>query len=352
VQTEIAETVALSLVAEVATAQEAKRAVAAQEGVGGTQSVAAYEAYLRGFALYNLSVGEDTDRGALTQFDAAIAADPDYAGAHAMRSTKLATIANAATEAEQTRQLYAQAITAAERAIAIEPQLARGHLALGFALNYGQLKRKKAATHYRAAERLASGDADVLRGVAIFHSYGKEQALAAQMIVRVLELDPLNARAFTAAGYIALFARDYPLVITRMERALQLNPGIASAHFGIANARLMQGDAAGALAAAQAEQVPLFKLTATAIAREKQGDTAGAEAALDSVIGEYGDASLYQQAQILAQRGAAAQAQALTLLERAYGARDPGILFAPNDPLLDPLRGQATFKDLLSRLSS
>ena len=350
VQSEISETVALSLVAQVATDQEAKRAVAVQQDVGGTQSVAAYEAFLRGFALYNQSTGEKTDRAALAEFDAAIDTDPDYAGAHAMRSAMLAAIAGSTNDAQETRRHYAQAITAAEQAIAIEPKLARGHLALGFALNYGQLKRAKAAAHYRAAERLAPGDADILRGVATFHSYGKEQALAAQMIARVLELDPLNARALNAAGYIALFARDYPLVINRMERALQLNPGIASAHFGIANARLMQGDAAGALAAAQAEPVLIFKLTATAIAAGKQGDTAAADAALTSLVAEYGDASLYQQAQILAQRGASAEAMAR--LQRALSAGDSGLLFAPNDPLLDPLRSEAAFQDLLLRLGS
>ncbi len=350
VQTEIAETVVLSLVAEVASDDEAKRAVMSQQDVGGTQSVAAFEAFLRGDALYGLSVGEETDRAALAQFDAAIGLDPNYAAAHAMHSTALAAIANAASNAGETQRLYSQAIAAAERAIAIEPKLARGHLALGFALNNGQLQRAAASAHYRAAEQLAPGDADVLRSVATFHSYGSNQALAGQMMERVLELDPLNPLAFQAAGFVALFARDYPLVITRMERALQLNPGISSAHFGIANARLMQGDAVGALAAAAKEPVPLFKLTATAIAEQKQGDMAAAEAALAELTREYGDASLYQQAQILAHRGA--PAPALARLELAFVARDPGMLFAPNDPLLDPLRGEAAFKDLLSRLGS
>jgi hypothetical protein len=67
-------------------------------------------------------------------------------------------------------------------------------------------------------------------------------------------------------------------------------------------------------------------------------------------VAEYGDASLYQEAQILAQRGAVTEA--VTRLESAYVARDPGILFALNDPLLDPLRSAAGFKDLLLRLGS
>lgn len=352
VQSEIAETVALSLVAQVAGAAEAQQAAAVQQEIGGTQSVVAYEAFLRGVGLYELSAGQTTDQAALTQFDKAVAEDSKYAAAHAMRSTMLAAIANAADDADAARQLYVQSISAAERAIAIEPKLARGHTALGFALNNGQLKRAEAAVHYRAAEQLAAGDADVLRAVATFNSYGdsNEQAHAREMIDRVLELDPINARAFLAAGYIALFARDYPLVITRMASALKINPSMTSANFGIANARLMMGDAAGAKAAAEKEPVPVFALTAKAIAADRLGDASGADAAFAALIAQYGDACLYQQAQILAQRRV--PDEALARLEQAYVARDPGMLFAPNDPLLDPLRGEPAFRDLLSRLGS
>jgi TolB-like protein len=350
VQTEIAETVALSLVAEVADDAEARRSVEAQQTVGGTENLAAYEAFLRGRALYDLSAGEDTDRAALVQFDAAIAQDSDYAAAHALRATMLSAIANATSDADEVRGLNEAAVTAAERAIMLEDKLAQGHLALGYALTYGRLKPRDALPHYQAAEELASGDADTLRAVAAFYAAGADLALAQTMIARVLELDPLNARAFRSAGYIALFARDYPGTIAHMERALALNPSLSNAQFAIAIARLMQGDAAGALTAAKAERVPLFALTATAIAAGKLGDMAAAQAALDQLVAQYADTSLYQQAQVEAQRGAVPKA--LALLDKAYGALDPGLLQARNDPLLDPLRGEAKFKNLLSRLGS
>lgn len=350
VQSEIAETVAFSLVAEVSNDAEARRSVEAQQTVGGTDNVVAYEAFLRGHALYDLGAGEETDRAALVQFDAAIAQDPDYAAAHAMRSTMLAAIANnAASDGEETRRLFSMAIVAAKRSLALEQRLARGQLALGFALNNGELKRAEAGPYYRAAEQSAPGDADVLRSAASFHAYGKDQRRAARMIAQVLELDPLNARAFRSAGYIALFARDYPQVITRMERALELNPSLASAQFAIAIASLMQGDAAGALVAAKAEQGEAYALTATAIAAHRAGDTAGSDAALAALEAKYGD-SRYQQAQVHAQRGAGDKA--LALLGEAHEALDSGLLWAPNDPLLDPLRGEPAFKDLLFRLGS
>ena len=169
------------------------------------------------------------------------------------------------------------------------------------------------------------------------------------MIAKVLALDPLNARAYRSAGYISLFARDYPSVVSRMERGLTLNPSLSSAQFGIAIARLMQNDPAGALKAAEAEAGEAYALTAIAVARHRLGDAAGSDAALSKLASAYDD-SHYQQAQVHAQRGNTAEA--LAQLETGYAMRDPGMLWMPNDPLLDPLRGDAAFKNLLSRLGS
>lgn len=350
VQTEIAEAVALSLVAEIASEGEAQQSVTEQAEVGGTSNITAYEAYLRGWSFYDLSSGIESDQAALAQFDAAIAADPEYAAAHAMRSTMLAAAANYASGADEVNRLYDQSITAAEQAIAIEPRLARGHLALGFALNNGKLDRKSAYPHYQSAQQLSPGDPDTQRSVAIFYAYGDQQALATQMIDRVLELDPLNARAFRTAGYIALFARDYSALLSRMQRALDLNPNLASAHFAIGNAQFMRQDYRAALRSFAAEPVQVFGLTGAAISHHKLGEEAAAKAALSELVSQNGDAALYQQAQVHAQWGEFDTA--LELLERAFAKSDPGLLFAPNDPLLDPLRGQPGLTRLLSRLSS
>jgi TolB-like protein len=350
VQSEIAEAVAVSLVAEIASDAEAKQSLAAQSEIGGTQIVEAYEAFLRGMALYDLGAGGDSTRSGLAQFDAAIAADPDYAAAHAMRATMLLNLAVESNNAGETRRLFAEAITAAKRAIALEKRLAQGHLALGFALNNGQLNRAAALPSYQIAERLGAGDGDLLRQVATFYSYGAEHQRAGQIIETALELDPLNARAFRSAGFVALLAHDYPKVISRMERALELNPTLASVYYAMAVARLMQGDAAGALVLAGKERTPIFRLTATAVAAARLGDAAGSAKAFDQTLADYGDAALYQQAQIKAQQGD--KAAALALLGRAISEGDPGLLWAPNDPLLDPLRGEPAFKDLLIRLGS
>ena len=350
VQREIAERVALALVAEVAGEDGARESVVEQEGVGGTQSTPAYEAFLRGHAFYDLSAGAESDRAALAQFDAAIAADPQYARAHAMRSTMLAAVANSASDAGEVRELYRQSIAAAERSIQLAPKLAQGQLAMGFALNNGRLDRKAARPHYDQARLLASGDADTQRSAATFFAFGKETALAREMIDKVLELDPLNARAFRTASYIAWLGRDYPGTIEHMETALGFNPRLASAHYAIGSAHYMLGDTQAALDSFGRESVDLFATTGRAIAQRKLGSEEAAIDAERALVAQYGKAALYQQAQIRAQADDAGSA--LTLLEQGFEALDPGMLFLPNDPMLDPLRDEDRFASLRSRLSA
>ncbi len=350
IQSEIASIVARSLVAQIAGAEEINASLAKQKGVGGTDNVAAYEAYLRGHSLYDLSSGEASDRAALAQFDAAIAADPGFAAAYAMRSKMLAAIANATSQASEIRQLYDDAISAAQQAIDIAPDLAEAHLAKGFALNNGRLDRKAAKPHYDRARELAPGDADAQRSVATFLAYGSEQAAAQEIIAKVLELDPLNARAFRSAGYIALLSRRYGDVIAHIEQALRLNPELASAFYALGSAHYLRGANQQALDSFRKENVPLFALTGEALVQKKLGDEDAAQLVLDNILEAYGAASLYQQAQIQSQWGNTAQA--MELLNRAVAAEDSGLLFLPNDPMLDPIREAPGFSRLQSKFAA
>ena len=130
VQSEIANTVAGALAAKVTPGTRAP---------GGTMNVAAYDAYLRGRALYNSDQGETSDRGALAKFDAAIAIDPRYAAALAARSRALAGIAGLYAKAGDLRPMYEAAVAAADQAVDLAPDFAAAHAALGFATFAGLL---------------------------------------------------------------------------------------------------------------------------------------------------------------------------------------------------------------------
>ena len=126
VQIEIANTVASKIGAKVGLVDRTDAGDDPPEAApGGTTSVAAYDAYLRGRALYDLSVDETSERAALAQFDAAIEADPQYAAAHAARARSLTAIANQYGEVGELAGLYDAAVASAERASRSLPILRR-----------------------------------------------------------------------------------------------------------------------------------------------------------------------------------------------------------------------------------
>jgi predicted Zn-dependent protease len=71
-----------------------------------------------------------------------------------------------------------------------------------------------------------------------------------------------------------------------------------------------------------------------------------AKVEMAKLIAKFGDNSLYQQAQILAQWGDLSAA--LELLEKAYQMGDSGMALLRNDPLLDKLRKQVRFIKLMT----
>jgi TolB-like protein/Tfp pilus assembly protein PilF len=340
VQTEIARTVAEALSVRMATDEPAP---------GGTTSVAAYEAYLKGRALFNAARDEASDREALTDYELAIATDPDFALAHAGRSRSLAAIAAEYARAEELSALYQAAITAARRAVALAPDLAEGHLALGYALFTGRLDVAGARPAYDRAHALGRGDADILLLFALYCARGGRPAEAQAAITRALGLDPLNPRTFRAAGSIDYSARRYGPGIVVLEKALALNPKITTARALIGNCLYFLDRTREARAAYAAEPHDLFRLPGLAIADHRLGDVAAARRSMAQLVADLGDSALYQQAEVLAQWGQIDAA--LAALERARAVGDSGLIYLTTDPMLDPLRRRPEFGTLLDEMN-
>jgi TolB-like protein/Tfp pilus assembly protein PilF len=349
VQSEIANAVASALVVQVAASgAPARRPALASSSSGGTTNVVAYDAYLRGRALYDLSSDEAAERAALAQFDAAIAADPNYAAAYAARSRSLTAIANQYAEPDQLSELYGAAVVAAQRAIAIAPDLADAYSTLGFVLFQGRLDARAAREPYERSRTLGSGDANVLARYALYGARIGRRREAAEAIKRALLLDPLNPLIHRAAGAIAYAARDYAGSIPPVHDALAMNPKMSRAHGAIGDALLWLGRLKEARSEYLAESLADFSLTGQAIVEQKLGNTPAARAAMARLVADFGDRVLYQQAQILAQWGD--RTAALAKLERARTVGDSGLIYARNDPMLDPLRDDPRFTRLLGTL--
>jgi TolB-like protein len=348
VQSEIANAVASALVAQVAPDSVPAAGGGSVAAAGGTTSVAAFDAYLRGRALYDLSVDEASERAALAQFDAAIAIDPNYAAAHAARARSLTAIANQYGKASELTQLYDAAIAAAQRAIAIAPLLADAHSTLGFTLFQGRLDARAAREPFERSRELGAGEATVLARYAQYSARTGRDAGATEAMQRALVLDKLNPLIHRAAGSIEYAARRYARSIPPLQQSLAMNPRLSRAHAAIGDAWLMLGRVADARTEYAAEPALDFQRAGLAIAEHRLGRVPAAKAAMAQLVAEDGDRVLYQQAQVLAQWGD--RDSALERLERALGVGDSGLIYARNDPLLDPLRDDARFARLLDRL--
>ncbi|MEO7635416.1 MAG: TIR domain-containing protein [Sphingomicrobium sp.] len=332
-QTAIARTVSNALSVKMATDEPAP---------GGTRNVAAYEAYLRGKALYNLSKDVATDREAQALYENAIAGDSKFALAHAALSRVLSSIASVDAPANEIKSTFAAAIAEGRAAVDLAPKLAEAQVALGYALFAGHLDIKGSRAAYDLAYRYGNGNADILLLYALYTVRARRFATARSAIERAVALDPLNPRAHRAAGSIGFATRDYAGAVEHFNRALELNPDLSNAHAMLGYCLIQLGQFDAARAALAKEPMPMMRLTGQSILEHRAGKPAEAQRAFASLVKDVGDTALYQQAEVMAQWGRADDAMAL--LERARGVGDAGLTAITSDPFLDPLARDRRFR--------
>ena len=342
VQEEIAGAVVIALTRQMA----AHGAKGSNKELGGTNSFAAYDAYLRGLDQFAMESGRDSDDLALKSFRSAVAEDAQFALAQAALARTLVVFGNQYDQGDARRARYNEAIAVARGAVRLTPNLAAAQATLGFALIDGRLDARGARQPYRLSYELARGDADILGRFGNFEARCGRFDTARPAVTRAAQLDPLNARAFRLIGQVEYVSRNYAAVAAPIEQALRLNPEMTNAYSTLAMARLMQGDKAGAAAIFAKEKSSLFRLPGLAILAIRQSKTAEAERLLAELTASDGDNSLYQRAQIMTQWGR--KEEALTLLETGYAALDSGLIQLRADPLLDPLRQDPRFISLVN----
>src|SRR6266446_2121211 len=190
VQAEIAKAVAVSLELTLLGTRDAAATNAS------TKSVEAHNAYLQGHFYFARRNVEDY-RKAVGFFDEAIRIDPDYALAYAERSEAWTFIADLSTE--QRKETWAAARQDAEKAVAIDPNLAEAHAALGWVRFFSEWKFTEGLAELRRAKELAPANPtanDLLARVLVYGQIQEAEKLARQAI----ELDPL---AYLARGNLA-----------------------------------------------------------------------------------------------------------------------------------------------------
>jgi TolB-like protein len=305
----------------------------------------AYRRFLQGRAIFNREVPGEFGE-AVACYQASLALDPTSALTWAWLSLVYGVSAGSGTHDVETGNALAR--EAAARAITLDPNLAKGHAALGLVQLVYDWDWKAAANSLDRASALAPGDVETV----CFQSHAAMILGQAERAVllgrRALELDPLN----TLAGYALLrgllVAGRFEEMGQLAEHVIALNPSGFRSRLFLSLAHLLQGRADEA--ARTAEQVPMAwaRLTTLAMARFAQGRPEESEAVLQQLQTGHGDRAVYQMAQVHAFRGE--RDAAFEWLETAYRARDSGTVLVKGDPLLRSLRDDPRWLPFLRKV--
>ncbi|HZK99568.1 MAG TPA: TIR domain-containing protein [Caulobacteraceae bacterium] len=313
---------------------------------GGTSDPGAYDAYLRARGLLQNASGEADDRAALAGYEAAIAADPRFAKAHAGRAVALLTLAGNFLAGGRLRDANRAALVSARRAVALAPDLAVIQVVLADALLNANLDVAGARRAFAQARKFGAGEPNVLIADGLFQCQIGQCAGGVADLRRAARLDPLNPLAYSKLGRGLIGQRDFPGAVSALRRALELNPGAQEVHAWLGDCRLMQGKLAEARGEYGREPLSWARLAGQAIILARLGDPAGARAALAALAIDPSNA--YQRAQVRAQWGDIDGAFAA--LDDAIGVDDAGVLDLNMDPLMDPLRRDPRFGERVARL--
>jgi tetratricopeptide (TPR) repeat protein len=341
VQAEVAARIAQSLAVE----------LLPEQPVQPSHDAAAYQTYLKGRYYWNLQ-GDQGFRQAITFFEQACASDPTFAAAHA----DLARTHTAQAEYYNVvpRQALEHARPIAERALELDPHLSHAHLAVANIRAMLDWDWEAAEKGFKRAIALnPSSDGAhrwyglLLAGLGRLHDAVREAQLAR-------ELDPMCLVVGTSAAWTQFMAGDYEAAVAICRHVMDMMPRFTPA-WRVLGASLIQmgrpaeGIAELEAAAANATADPVL-LAWLAHAKATRSECGVARTILAAAEGLRSQRYVPAYHLALAHVGLRQLDEAFALLDRACEERDPALINLAGDPRFDPIRSDARFGLLISRL--
>jgi TolB-like protein len=245
-------------------------------------------------------------------------------------------------------EAFAASRDAANRALALEPDLAEGHAQLGRIQAVHDWDLKAAETSYRRALASAPGSSAVIDGASVlYYKLGRmEEAL--ELSGRVLAQDPLCAAYWHNHGLACHAAGRLDEAQKAFERALELAPRRFVSGAMLALVLSDKGNTAEALKAVQREPDRFWRNWALAIIQSAAGEAEAADEALRDLMAEQSEGDAYQIAEVYAMRGD--RDAAFEWLDRAINKRDPGVTHAKVNPRFANLREDARWSERLNKI--
>jgi TolB-like protein len=338
VQQEIAAAVASSLKTTLLGSEQGSSANPA------TKNTEAHNAYLQGHYYFQRRNLEDY-RKAIGHYEEAIRLDPDYALAYAERSEAWTLVGDLTGEGNTA---WPKARTDAEKAVAIAPTLAEAHAALGWVRFFTEWRFAEGLSELKRAKELAPANPtanDLLARVIVYLGRLDEAEKQAR---QAAELDPLASAPHNNLARVLWYEGKLDEADAVARKAAELQPNSASSRRWQVLVAIQRGDKETALREAQLEPDESYRRFELAVAQYARGDRTAADAALADLIANHQGLD-YQVAQVYAVRGE--KEKAFEWLQIAFDNHDTGMLALLVDPLLNSLRDDPRYKNLLTKMA-
>ena len=343
-QSEIAKDVSTKLKLKLSGAEEAKVTRTS------TADPEAYQAYLKGRYYWNRRTAENLKK-AIEQFKFATDRDPNYALAFAGLADCYAVLNEYA--GTPTSETSPQAKAYAERALAIDGQLAEAHATLG-SVNNAMWQFAEAEMEYKRAIELNPNYPTAFHWYSILLKDLARYDESAATIRKAQKLDPLSSVIAVNISRLYQLQNEHEASIENSLRIIELDPNFGPAYEFLALSYLKQGRTAEAVAAAE-KGAELSKRAGVTL-----GDlgyvygVAGRRADAMNVIKElevkYARQEAIGQFIAMAYMGMDETNKAFEWLEKDFDVRNGKLQEIRWQMQFEPLRNDPRFKDLLKRM--
>lgn len=318
-----------------------------------TKSPLAHEQYLRGRHEWSKRTGASLFV-AMGHFERAIAADPRFALAHCGLADCHA-LAGMYTAAPP-HDTMPKARGAADRALALDPDLAEAHTSSAYVKFAYEWDFAAAEAGFARAIALAPNYATAHQWQhELFAAMGRidEQRAAVQ---RAHALDPLSPLMATEIGWGLYFAGEVAEAARHLERTVAGAPHFAIGWLILGLAQLQGGDDEAACQAIGhalhllGDAPTPLAMGAFAHALARAGRTAEAERCLRAMGGKQRASPAHLHARALVHTALGDFDAAFRCLEQALVGRADRMVYLRVEPMFRPLHGDARFRGLLDRI--
>jgi len=316
-----------------------------------TNSNEAYQSYLRGRFYWNKR-NADALKKSIEYFNQAIEQDPNFALAYAglADSYNLLPYYSAASP----EQSIPKGRAAARKALEIDDSLAEAHTALGYDLCVYDWNFAESAREFQRAIELNPNYATAHQwyGDRPLLCLGRIDECVAE-VKRAAQLDPLSLIINADVGETYIYAGQYDQAIEQLRRTIEMDPNFYNAHWRLGKAYEKKGAVQDALAeyqkARQLNDDPLVlaslgHLLGSSGKRDQALKTLDQlqQMAKERYVSAYSFAIVYE--------GLGDKEKAFEWLEKGYQERVFEMNYLKVDPLLDGLRSDPRFTDLVRRV--